>query len=48
MTDIDPYLKKIEGNQEIQDKLQSLAVDVFNNNEFLTAIHPQENPFLLS
>ncbi len=47
MTDIDPYLKKIEGNQEIQDKLQSLAVDVFNNNEFLTAIHPQENPFFV-
>lgn len=43
--DIDPYLDIIDGNKQIQEKLQLLADDAFNNNEFLLFMHPKENDY---
>lgn len=43
MINIDPYLDIIDNDEQIQKKLQLLADDVFNNNEFLLRMHPEEN-----
>lgn len=40
---IDPFFTAIDNDTQIQEKLKLLADDVFNNNEFLSLIHHQEN-----
>lgn len=46
-TNIDPYLTIMDNDERIQERLELLANDAFNNNESLIAIRHEENEHFL-